>query len=596
MFLKLFAAAALIATFPQGLWYYHVSYPTGDPGTLTVWRSGARWNARFGNTTASAPARGGEITLRFRDGDAFRGATWDGALHGFWVRRPVVQDPAFPTGEALGHAGRLTMTPDGPHRWRAQVQPLEDTFTLYLNLFTDSDGTFKAAFRNPELHSHGSAMQFNVVQTGDVLQFANPQNTSQPPDPPLATIFHSPERIHVVWNDLKKAIDLVPAPPQAAAAFIPRIEATPYAYRPPANIEDGWPIARAGSAGMNEAALAAMVQRIIDRDPAGARAWLIHSVSIAYRGKLVLDEYFYGHNALQWHDTRSASKTFSSVILGALMKEGSRLSPQSKVYDVMAARGPFLNPDPRKANITLGHLLTHTAGYACDDNAENSPGGEDAMEADRSNPDWTKRTLDLPLQYDPGSHYAYCSMNINLAGAMLSQATGQWLPLLFDRTVAQPLDFGPYAWNLQGTGEGYLGGGVFVRPRDFLKIGQTYLDGGVWNGRRIVTSDWVKDSLSAHAHISPATTGRSGDALIMNYYDVDEGWAWHMIDVKSGDQTYHAFHANGNGGQLLIILPELDLAVMFTAGNYNQGLWNRERDDIVGGMIIPAIAHSAYRR
>lgn len=590
IFKTLAAAAVLIAALPQGLWYYHTAYPTGNAGILTVWQSGDRWNARFRNASASANARHGEIKLNF-GGDAFRGSLRNGVLRGFWVRRPVVEDPIFPFGEALSYASRLTMVPAGLHRWRAHVQPLEDTFTLYLKIFTDVDGTLKAAFRNPELHSHGSAMQFTVLKNGDVLRFVNPQETSQPPDPPLADILHGPDRIHVVWNDLKKAIDLVPAPRQAETSFFPRVDATPYTYRPPANTGDGWPIARAGALGMDETALAAMVQHIIDRDPAGARAWLIHSVSIAYRGRLVLDEYFYGHDPRQWHDTRSASKTFASVILGALMKDGTRLSPQSKVYDVMAPRGPFSNPDPRKATMTLGQLLTHTAGYACDDNAGNSPGDEDAIESDRSQPDWTKRTLDLPLQYDPGSHYAYCSMNINLAGAMLSQATGEWLPLLFDRTVAQPLQFGPYAWNLQGTGEGYLGGGVFVRPRDFLKIGQTYLDGGTWNGRQIVTSDWVKDSLSPHAHISPATTGRTGDAFITVYYDVDEGWAWHMIDVKSGNAKYQAFDANGNGGQLLIIVPKYDLAVMFTAGNYNQGLWNRERDDIVGGMIIPAIAH-----
>jgi CubicO group peptidase (beta-lactamase class C family) len=255
----------------------------------------------------------------------------------------------------------------------------------------------------------------------------------------------------------------------------------------------------------------------------------------------------------------------------------------------MAPRGPFANPDPRKADITLGHLLTHSAGLACDDNAESSPGNEDMIQADRSHPDWVKVTLDLPMQFNPGTHYAYCSMNINLAGATLSQATGEWLPALFDRTVARPLQFGTYHWNLMGTGDGYLGGGVFVRPRDFLKLGQAYLDGGVWNGRRIVSAEWVKESLSPHMHISPATTGLEGDAFRNNYYDVDEGWAWHMVGVKSGKETYPAYHANGNGGQLLLVVPQFDLVVMFSAGNYGQGLWNRERDAIVGDMIIPAI-------
>lgn len=68
-----------------------------------------------------------------------------------------------------------------------------------------------------------------------------------------------------------------------------------------------------------------------------------------------------------------------------------------------------------------------------------------------------------------------------------------------------------------------------------------------------------------------------------------EGYAWHHINVRSGDKTYPANHGNGNGCPLLLILPQFDLAVIFTAGNYRQGLRNRERDDIVGEMIIPAL-------
>ena len=338
------------------------------------------------------------------------------------------------------------------------------------------------------------------------------------------------------------------------------------------------------------------MQRIIDIDPSAPRAWLIHSMAIAYKGKLILDEYFYGHAPEVPHDMRSASKTFSSVTLGGAMLDGARISPQTKLYEVMAPLGPFANPDPRKDRVTLAHVMTHTTGLACDDNADSpSPGGEDVMQTQRAQPDWWKFTLDLPIVHEPGERYAYCSGGISLTGGALTMATGEWLPALFDRTIAKPLQFGSYYWNVMPTGEGYVGGGTFVRTRDFLKIGQAWLDGGVWNGRRIVTEAWVKDSIAPHARISPETTGVSGDTFANDYYDTTEGYAWHHINVKSGDRNFPAYHGNGNGGQLLLVLPQFDLAVMFTAGNYRQGLWNRERDDIVGEMILPALGHPEFK-
>jgi CubicO group peptidase (beta-lactamase class C family) len=198
----------------------------------------------------------------------------------------------------------------------------------------------------------------------------------------------------------------------------------------------------------------------------------------------VLDEYFYGYDRDAAHDTRSASKTFSSVMLGALMMGGSSLSPQTHIYELLSAQGPFAHPDPRQHEITLAQLMTHTSGLACDDNDDASPGNEDTMQSQRAQSDWWKYTLDLPMAHDPGTHYAYCSANINLLGAALTTASGEWLPALFDRSVARPLQFGSWYWNVMPNGEGYLGGGAFVRPRDFLKLGQTFLDGGLWNRER----------------------------------------------------------------------------------------------------------------
>lgn len=571
----------------DGLWIYQTAYPTGLAGRLLIGRdrSGA-WTGTIGNRRVSARADGASIILAFpQHGGTFRGTFANGSLRGFWARRAITEDPLFPLGRSLSYAAPLEIRKRGSQHWIADVRPLADTFTLYLKLYRDGQGQLLAAFRNPELNSFGPAMLMRASVEGSEIRI-----TSEKGEAILARLMSRPQRLSLIWPDLKRRIALRRATAGESSAFYPAT-AKPalYGYRIPANLGDGWQVARARDVGIDEAALSRAVQRVIDRDPASDRPWLIHSLAVAYKGKLVLDEYFYGHDASTPHDTRSAGKTFSSVILGALMLRGSGLSPETKVYDAMAPLGPFANADERKRKITLGHLLTHSAGLACDDNTANSPGNEDMIEADRGKTDWAKVTLDLPIQFEPGAHYAYCSMNINLAGAVLRQNSREWLPALFDRTVARPLRFGPYYWNLQPNGEGYLGGGAFVRPRDFLKVGQAYLDGGMWNGRRLVSAAWVKDSLSPHMRISPQTTGLQGDAFRENYWEVDEGWAWHMIPVKSAGKTYQAFHANGNGGQLLIIVPELNLAVMFTAGNYGQGLWNRERDEFVSGMIIPAI-------
>jgi CubicO group peptidase (beta-lactamase class C family) len=208
----------------------------------------------------------------------------------------------------------------------------------------------------------------------------------------------------------------------------------------------------------------------------------------------VLEEYFFGHDRGAVHDLRSAGKTFAPAMLGAAMRQGVEIGPESRIADVLAGLGPFANPDPRKAGITLAHLMTHTSGLDCNDNDESSRGNEETMSSQADEPDWWKYTLNLPMAHDPGARYAYCSANINLVGGALRAATQTWLPEYFDRSIARPLQFGRYYWMLTPNGEGYLGGGAFIRPRDLLKLGQVYLDGGVWRGRRIVDEAWVTRS------------------------------------------------------------------------------------------------------
>ena len=579
-----------------GLWATEVTFGTPLRGELRITRSGSRWRATLANAETTFPRDGDAIRFEFPgDRGGFRGALEKEGrrITGFWLQPSgMTQDPNDPGGSGQPFASPLVLEPAGRNLWRGTVEPLEDRFTLYLKIFRDPSGTLLAAFRNPEQNSTGGANQFPVTRQGKTVEFRAGTDPAREIRH-TATLVPSPDRLRILWPDVGPTLDLARATPEEAAGFFPRPPGAPaYVYAKPPALDDGWPTARARDAGMDEAVLARLVQRLADADPSIRRPALIHSLLVARRGKLVLEEYFFGFDRETRHDIRSAGKTFGSVLLGAAMRRGAKVAPETPVYGLLARMGPFASPDPRKARMTVAHLMTHNSGLACDDNDEASPGREETMQSQKSQPDWWKYTLDLPQAHEPGTRYAYCSANSNLVGAVLKAATGVSLPELFERWVARPLQFSRYYWNLMPTGDGYLGGGAFLRPRDFLKVGQAYLDGGVWRGRRIVDSSWVARSTKPYVQISPATTGLDKDRFPEFYGEGEDAYAWHLNRLRSpkGERTYREYEASGNGGQLLTVIPEAELVVVFTAGNYGQGgIWGRFRDQIVPQEIIPAI-------
>jgi len=581
-----------------GLWSYQMRTEPVLHGPLTVTRDGAAWRATIAGRQAYGQAFGAELRFSFRGGlGQFRGrlAADRGALRGYWLQPAGKRSGGDPGGAGQAFASPVTLAAAGAGAWRGAVTPLANSFTLYLKVFRDTDGTLIAAFRNPEMNATGGRTQFVVSHDGANVRFASRAATDQRPVAISAKL--AGDHLKVAWPGAAGTLDLVRLTPAEAAAFFPRPpESPPYAYRRPPTLADGWATARAAQVGLDEAALTRLVQAHIDSDPAGPRPQLLHSILVARHGKLVLEEYFFGADRMTPHETRSAAKTYGSVMLGAVMLHDRGIGPESRIYDIAQRLGPFAHPDPRKARITLAQLMTHTSGLACDDNDDASPGNEATMQSQTAQPNWWKYALDLPMAHDPGTRYAYCSANSNLTGAALTLHTGTWLPELFDRTVARPLDFGRYYWNLMPNGEGYAGGGAYLTSRDFLKIGQAFLDGGVWRGRRIVGADWVKDSTAPHVQINPATTGLSPEAFGNAYIESSDGYAWHLNSLKVGDRIFRDYEAGGNGGQQVIVVPDADLVVAFTGGNFGQGgIWLRWRQQFIGDQILPAIRQDSPR-
>lgn len=323
-----------------------------------------------------------------------------------------------------------------------------------------------------------------------------------------------------------------------------------------------------------------LIENILEGDPLN-NALNIQSLVIARHGKLVLEEYFYGFHKERPHDMRSASKTFAPMLLGIAHDHGAKIGPETPVYSQFPEYEEFANPDPRKANMTARDLMTMTCGLACDDNDDESPGNEDNMQQQEQQPDWYKYTLDLPLQRDPGGDKAvYCSAGINLIAGMVKNATSRWLPEFFDESVAGPLQFQTYHWNLMPNGDGYAGGGLHLRPRDELKLGQLYLGGGVWKGRRVVSHDWVERSTSRQSSFEPVFG-----------VDHEYGFGWHLYHLKSADHTYRVYAAGGNGGQIIMVIPELDMVVGFNGGSYGEfSKWYKWQTELVPQFIIPSAA------
>ncbi len=98
------------------------------------------------------------------------------------------------------------------------------------------------------------------------------------------------------------------------------------------------------------------------------------------------------------------------------------------------------------------------------------------------------------------------------------------------------------------------GGGLRLRSRDLLKLAQLYANGGTWDGKQVISKAWVDRSIRPHARIDENTL---------------YGYLWWLKTFKAGDKSYPAAFMSGNGGNKVVLIPSLDMAVVITATNYN---------------------------
>ena len=502
-----------------------------------------------------------ELLVELDSGAVFSGKITgkDKPIHGFYIQLGNQIG-----GQRLAHAVDLEPSADG--NWGGIAKPLKRQFTLFISFSKGQNETVTATVLNPERNITGPAKKYLVIH--DAEQNISSLRLADDKGEFTSIKFDEANQTGLMNFGPMKGFELKPvqAKSRRSQEFFGKKGRTKLVVP---NSEGAWKIGTVEGAGFDRGKLFSLVQEIAGESANEKRPKLIHSLLVARGGKLVVEEYFRNHNADTPHDIRSAGKTFASILVGALIKEGHPLSADTPINQFISMPNEGDN-----IPVTLGHLLTHQSGLDCYDGDNKSAGGENAMWQQEDIQDFWKFTSELEFVAKPGTRYAYCSGGINLVGAALAGISGQSVLSLLQTHLFKPLDFQNAYWNVMPNGEAYLGGGAQLRTRDLLKIGQLYLDDGKWLGQQIIDPEWVATSIKPKIEITPATTGLEESTFRNFYFGGIDGFAWHLHSITVGGQTYKTYEASGNGGQLVVVVPQLGLVVGMTGGNYMEGrIW-----------------------
>jgi CubicO group peptidase (beta-lactamase class C family) len=361
----------------------------------------------------------------------------------------------------------------------------------------------------------------------------------------------------------------------------------------------GWSTASPGSVGLDEQVLLGL-----DKDMAsGKYSQMMDSVAVFRCGKKVFERTYahdyakiYGKEAGErgplnarlagrynyfdpyWHPyyhgtdlhtMQSVSKTVTSVIIGAAMQRGDFKAGVDtavlKYFDVAKVK----NVDDRKRRMTLRDLLTMTAGLEWheDDVPYDDPRNDASlMEA---TDDWVQYVIDKPMAAEPGKVWNYSSGATELLAFIFQKETGQDIDDYGQKYLFAPLGI-KHEWKRTYLGVVDTEGGLYLNGSDLAKIGYLYLHDGMWDGKRIVSSEWVKESVTP-------------------YFQTDEprfkyGFKWWLS--KLPDSAEYVWMCRGFGGQNLLVFPKESLIVTFTGWDI---LPNSTGKEPVPSDFLPAV-------
>ncbi len=314
------------------------------------------------------------------------------------------------------------------------------------------------------------------------------------------------------------------APPASSAV---EVETVPW---PTAS----WPVSTPEEQGMDSGVLAELVDRVVAEGG-------IDSVMVVRNGYAVVDAVVYPFPGDTAHNLQSCTKSVTGTLIGIAIDRGLLAGVEVPVLEILPDAAPG-TVDDSKASMTVEDLLTMSTGLECRDSYLYGNRGLGEM---RASDDWAAHVLALPVSEEPGSRFEYCNGASFLLSAILSEVTGRSASEFARETLFEPLGITEFVWPASPDGITLGESELTLRPADMAKIGLLYLRNGEWDGEQLASQGWIEAATALQIRAGTVTEGY--------------GYQWWVDDAG------YAF-AYGAGGQVIFVVPDRDLVVVFTSG------------------------------
>ncbi len=348
---------------------------------------------------------------------------------------------------------------------------------------------------------------------------------------------------------------------------------TTYRYQVPDKTGDGWLCATLDELEIESHLITDMIIRILK-----GKYDDIHNIIIIKDGKITLEEYFqengqfHGSPVTQFYRDRkhllaSATKSITSTLVGIAKSEGHITDLEAPVLNFFPELDYLRNEE--KKNIKLKHLITMTAGLEWQQGIKD-PGDVSKM---WQTDDIARFYLEKPLVQIPGEKYTYSNANSTLLGIIIEKVSGMNVEVFSKKFLFSPLNISNYDWARYPDGSVDADGGLALCPRDMAKLGQLFLNEGIWKGEQIVSAEWITDS-----------TGKQVKRADNLWY----GFMWWRRTLNVHEKPVDSFYAFGWGGQYIFVVPEFKMVIVSNALNFS---YKSERFllNIIEEFILPAV-------